>query len=323
LIDLIESYWDYGERKERTGHYPSEITDCPRKVVMSWNLTPKSNPIKRGDWWKIQIGNAIHNLVQSVMESISADPGIIKDLAWPGFNCESEVRSGDVNHPRLTHPIRYRLDLLFTDQDQKIAGMELKTAFGRGMSEIKNNGPKNSAVMQAVAYIMLSGIDRFYLPIVSRDNADRVQFVLDKAEGGFVLGRTMPGGDYKPMLRIPETVWDRAIDRLAEIEQHVQNKTLPNRPYIVAIKNGEIRPDGFTKNKVMYRGDWQCHYCPYMEHCWKPLVEELRDGDNADWFQARDEQNNIDSEALETAVSTPEKNAPVLVAEKKRNRSLL
>ena len=287
LIDMWERYFEQGEYRAKLAHYPSEITDCKRKIVWNWLKEPKSNPMSGGDWWPMKIGNAIHNLIQDAMMDIATSQPLIDAVAWPGYSVDTEVRSGDVPIAGLQYPIRYRLDLMFTDWDMAVAGCELKTAYGRGIVSVREKGPKDSALMQAIIYIELAGIQRFYLPYVSRDSGDRVLFVLDRVVEGFLLRKMYPSGDMTIMRRISPDVVDKAYNKLREIEAAVEVQEIPERPYIMAIKNGEMRPTGFQKNNVKYKGDWQCAYCQYQTKCWADECRRLQSGDNADEIAAR------------------------------------
>ena len=292
LIDLWERYFEQGERGARIAHYPSEIMDCKRKIVWNWLAEPKSNPMTGGDWWPMKIGNAIHNLIQDAMMDIATSQDLINAVAWPGFSIDAEVRSGNVAIKGLKYPIRYRLDLMFVDRDGAVAGCELKTMYGRASANIKEKGPKDSALMQAIIYITLAGISRFYIPYVSRDNSDRVLFILDQVPEGFLLRKMFPSGDMTTMRRISPTVVDHAYERLQEIEMAVELKEVPARPFIMAIKNGEMRPQGFQKASIKYKGDWQCAYCQYSNKCWASECERLQFGDNADEIAARKSEDD-------------------------------
>jgi hypothetical protein len=279
IIDFFEKYFDHGEGRERTAFYPSEVTSCTRQVVYKWNGTGKSEPIKGGDWWPMKIGNSVHNMIQFVMHDIADHEELIRAIAWEGFSVDSEVRSGNVTIEGLKRPIRYRLDIIFVDQSGMISGIELKTAYGYGMKDIKENGPKPAALMQAILYLELSGIKRFYIPYVSRDSGDRVLFILDKHEQGYLLRKMFPSGDMVEMARYSPDVYTKGIDRFKEVEKHLDAGTIPDRPYIVAIKNGEMKKD-FQRDKIKYKSAWQCNYCSFAAHCWGPELKKYSAGDN-------------------------------------------
>jgi hypothetical protein len=297
LITLIESAFGYGKWHGKGAHWPSEITDCPRKIVYKWCGVGESNPIESSGWWKIKLGSAVHELCQKTLEDIEGDEEMKKALAWEGFHTETEVRSGNIAVPGLAFPISYRLDNRFVDDDGILAIAEYKTAFGRGMRDIKDNGPKESALAQTIVYMKLSGIRRAYIMYVSRDNADRVLFILDyvfamepvgspeavEIEKGWVLSRMFPSGELDEMKRFPASLWDGMVEKLQTIEMHIRYKTLPDRPYMVAIKNHEIR-DKFTKDKIEYKSDWQCMYCPFMTKCWGEVAQNYPEMDNSKEF---------------------------------------
>jgi hypothetical protein len=325
LINLIESAFGYGRGRKKDGHWPSEATACPRQVVYNWQGTTESDPIEPGGWWKIKLGSAIHELCQSTLIEIEADPDKLKDLAWEGFHVETEVRSGKVPVPGLVFPISYRMDITFIDDDGVKALCEFKTAFGFGMRAIKEEGPKDSAMAQTICYMALSGIRRGYIMYVSRDNADRVLFQIDhvydrrlqgnmseeevaaadpnawvepgilEIEKGWRLSRMFPSGDLSVMKEYTPELWPKIIAKFKFIEDCVKGSMLPERPYKVAIKNGEIR-DKFVKGGITFKSDWQCMYCSFMKKCWGEIAAEYTDSDNSEDFKEATDGGNSEAD---------------------------
>jgi CRISPR/Cas system-associated exonuclease Cas4 (RecB family) len=289
LLNLIERAFSYGQGKKKDGHWPSEITACPRMLVYRWMGMGESNPIDSTGWWRIHLGNAIHSLCQETLQHIEQDPEMLKDLGWEGYHIETEVRSGKIPIEGLKFPISFRMDNRFVDNDGQLAIAEYKTSFGFGMKAIKEEGPKDAALAQTIVYLVLSPklekpVTRGYIMYVSRDNADRVLFILDRVEKGFILSRMFESGELNEMRKIPASTWDKMIDKLKFIEDCVEKKALPDRPYLVAIKNGEIR-ETFTKDKVPYKSDWHCMYCSYLTKCWGERAASLPEGDNSAEFK--------------------------------------
>ncbi len=289
LINLIESAFAFGQGRSKNAHWPSEATACPRQVVYRWRGLSESNPIDPTGWWRIKLGDSIHELCQSTLHEIEDDPERKAALAWENFHVDTEVKSGKINVDGLDYPISYRLDLLFTDNDGIQAIGEFKTVFGMAMKAIKENGPKDNALGQTLIYCKLSGIRRAYIMYVSRDNADRVLFVLDhvfekegeeEKEKGWSLSRMFSSGEQEVIRRFSPAIWDNAIAKFRFIEDCVKSETLPERPYLVAIKNGEIK-DKFTKNKVEYKSDWHCTYCSFLSKCWGERAASYAESDNS------------------------------------------
>jgi hypothetical protein len=71
------------------------------------------------------------------------------------------------------------------------------------------------------------------------------------------------------------------------LEVSVYAKTIPDREYQVAIKNGEIK-DKFQKEKIEYKSDWQCRYCSYANNCWKEELIKYKNFDNSIELQEKD-----------------------------------
>lgn len=254
-----------------------------------------SDPMDGTSWWRVNIGNAIHDLVQrefAAMVEAGAKP-------WPEFAFDSEVRSGQVvidgslrdGGVALRHPISARTDALFIDRDGAKAGAEIKSTYGAGVQKMKDRMPEDRTLTQVLFYLALFGAERYYIPIVSRDDANRVLFVVSRKDrasclAGYEVHRVLPTGDTAKAGEVPHERYVRALSRLKELEGYLERKELPEREFQVAIKNGEIKQK-FQKNKVEYKSDWQCLYCSFKNKCWGERAESLMDGDNADEFAGR------------------------------------
>ena len=118
---MIEKAFAFGRWHGKGAHWPSEITDCPRKIVYRWRGCGESDPTESSGWWKIKLGSAVHELCQKTLEDIEADEEMKKALAWEGFHVETEVRSGQIPVEGLKFPISYRLDNRFVDDDGVLA----------------------------------------------------------------------------------------------------------------------------------------------------------------------------------------------------------
>lgn len=313
ILNLLEKAFSYGEGRVKTAHWPSEATACPRQIVYSWMETPKSNPIDGSGWWSIKLGGSIHELCQSTLEAIERDPEMLAALGWPGYKVRSEVRSEDVYVEGLRKPFRFRMDITIVDDDGILATGEFKTMYGRGASDIKENGPKDAALAQVMIYQKLSRmlkdklfpdlpqdeISRAYILYVSRDNGDRAAFVLDHvyaedgAELGWILYRMFEDKSLKVLKKFPASLWDTFLNKIRFIEECVERGQLPDRPYLMAIKKGELRDD-FQKDGVKYKSDWQCRYCGFKDKCWAPEVEKYKDSDNSAMFNKGAEDRELE-----------------------------
>jgi hypothetical protein len=165
----------------------------------------------------------------------------------------------------LKYPLRGRIDDLFIDEDDEIAGIEAKTSYGQGIIQFQKAGkPRRDDLNQVIVYLYCSGVKRFYMIYFGRDNAYRTQFIIEKYDN-------------------LEHDFNNLIQRFYNLEDYLNQKCLPDREFQTAIKKGEIK-DKFQKDKVEYKSDWQCRYCAFMNHCWKDELMKYKDSDNSECF---------------------------------------
>lgn len=301
IMEVLEHYWMRKKDWQRTGHYASDITACRRQLFWKWTGETQSNPTDATGKWKMNMGNAIHDLMQNTLKQISEDEELRKECAWEGFEVFSEVRSGDVwidgserfGGLKLIRPMRFRVDLLFRDDDDYWCGGEIKSTFGRGVTSMKNDGMSEETLAQGVLYITLGresdhiaqfgDIRRYYFPIVARDSADRFQFVLEMdgelPDVVYRVYRSYKGEQIGEVTEYGFDLFEQSIRRLQDVEFYIDSGELPPRDFKMAIKNGELR-DIFQADGIKYKSDWQCRYCAYREKCWAAEMERYAVGDN-------------------------------------------
>lgn len=246
IINIIDDQLTKSKDKEKNAHWPSEVSDCYRKLWYRWKGVKPSNPMTAGAIFKCEMGNAVELLVNKCLEDagVEMEEQVKGEFEAPGF---------------LEYPIRYRMDNTFIEDD-KLVGIEIKSTYARGVQAVRNEGPKQEHINQCQLYMGMENIDKFYLIYFARDNGDRWQFQIDYDK------------DYFANLLI----------KYKNIERSIESDKPPMRDYKMAIKNGELRPQGFTKDKVKYKGDWQCSYCAYCDLCWKDEAKKYVNGDNSE-----------------------------------------
>lgn len=236
LINQIDEYLTRKNDRERTSYYPSEVSKCTRQLYYKWTKCQISNEIEAGGYWKMEMGAKIHDLISNFLE----DAGL--EIA-PEISFQKDVG--------LNYPISGRIDNLFIDEDDKLAGIEVKTSYGAGIKRLQSAAqPRSEDLMQVIMYMGCNPeIDRFYLLYIGRDNAYRTQFVVDKNTN---------------------TPWtfDELLNRFKELEDCVLTMRIPQREFEVVFKDNEIKSK-YQKNNVTYKSDWQCMYCQYRDYCWE------------------------------------------------------
>lgn len=270
LIDLLcESYIEDNEargKKEPSGNYhPSAVSDCKRKQVYRRLGVGASDPISPMALMKMDHGTLMHEnyqnrLRQKLKEKGCTDIQVEKEI-WYNF--------GD-------HKIHGYMDLAWKEGNKWI-GAEIKTGYGRGISMMKDK-PKQDHLEQTMIYIGASDVkfSEFHLYYFARDNGYPKSFTLDI--------RNIDGLDTWCCGGVPlDFDFADLVNRFYHIAEYVKKKEIPDRPYLAAIKNGQIVPQ-FQKDKKMYKTKWNCNYCSYQDYCWKDVVEKYKDGDNSEMF---------------------------------------
>lgn len=295
VLNVIEAYW---ARKrdawEKGSHYPSEMTQCRRKLYWKWVGQGESNPPDGTSFWRMRIGDAIHDGLVNALKTIEADDDLRAEFGWEGMEVQNEVRTGKVEVDgsakfggvRLKYPMSGRVDCKFVDREGNRAILEIKTTYGRGVRAQKEEGLNVAQLVQGVFYLLATedeGIRRVYYPIVSRDDGDRFQVAIE------ILGeyetirvsRVYESEDQAVIADIPYSVFVDQLRRLADVEEALERGELPDRDFVAAIKNGEIKRD-FQHKNVKYKSDWQCSYCNYRDVCWGDEIRKHGASNNSE-----------------------------------------
>jgi len=264
LIDKVDNLLLEKEGRKRTSHYPSDITACNRQLYYKWVSMPKSNPMEAGAIWKMEFGNAIHELFGKWLQGLN-------------ISVETEVPIKQ-QIGQLKYPISGRIDNIFIDPDTgDKCGIEVKTSFGRGIKQIqKLQQPKEEHLWQVAIYLNLTDdIKRFYLVYIGRDNSYRTQFEIteyDKTHLKIMTGGRLWGYDFQTI-----------ILKLSQLENCIEEIILPDRSYQAAIKNGEIKGK-FQYQNQQYKSDWQCVYCQWRNLCWASELDKYKNSNNSGAF---------------------------------------
>lgn len=277
IIDQIDKYLTDTEEWKRSSHYASDITACRRQLFYKWKGVERTNPPVAGAMWKMAMGVKAEEIIADALRWMQAHDMI---------EAISEQVRGELHPEVLKYPIRCKADFVFEANDQRI-GIEMKTSYGRGISEIQKKGaPKIEHVMQVYVTMLLTGLPIMYLIYFGRDNGYRTEFVFKMAEDFKSL--IMNGG--KRYVIDFDGVY---IPKLKTVEEALEADEEPGRDFVHAIKGGELR-DKFTKDKVEYKTDWQCSYCDWKDKCWKPVLEQYAEGSNTDMFGEADDEPTDD-----------------------------
>lgn len=256
IINRFDDYITEEKDKIRSSHHPSDIDSCMKQMWYKWNNRKQTDPPSAGNFIKMRFGIMAEDYLLLPWLEKELEDGNIKDL-----KTQVEIWGED---ERLEKHIHGYQDFLITNLRGQEVGIECKSSFGRGIAEIQRKGePKPEHLLQVYLYLTFGTAEYYYLVYFGRDNGYRTQFEIKKHPEGITYNGKLKRINYNDL-----------IGRLAAYEALRGQEGAPEREYKAAIRNGEI-VSKFTRDKVDYKGDWQCSYCNWRSDCWK---EELKAG---------------------------------------------
>lgn len=222
---------------------PSYMTDCRRKIFYTKTGVTPSNLPSEAAFFKMEIGSSSHAMIQGLFKDI----GILEQ-------CEDLK---EIEYAGLKW--KYRLDGILNIEGKKYI-VEIKTVYGAGYNSIENE-PKPEHKWQALMYAIFENIPNIIILYVGRDNGHMVEYVYEDMD-------------------LENVKFNGKIERLRKLMQDIQDKSLPARDFSIVLKNkGGEYSEQFTRDKVKYRSDWRCGYCPYKLHCWEDVYKDMADYD--------------------------------------------
>jgi hypothetical protein len=271
VIDILDEYLLQSEESwQRRSHYASDANACVRQLVHKWRGDAMSNPPTPGDILKWRMGAAAESIIYAALD-YAVSKGIIADY-------DNQVKR-EIEVPGLAHPVVVKMDAMIHSAEGEPIGLEIKSMFGRGIINIQRTGmPKEENMVQVFFYLAYGGHQRHVLAYVGRDFGYRTEFLIERTEEGGLLCNGQP---------YPMKTMEYFIERFKRIEDYLNHpENEAPRDYIHAIKNGEL-VDEFQSQKVKYKSDWQCAYCPWKTGCWEEVRPTYRESNNAGMFAAR------------------------------------
>lgn len=265
LLKLLDEHLEKYETRQRRAHHPSSascvlpdgkvIGKCLRAQYYSWQGIEPTNPIKAGQRFKLEAGNAIHDKVAHW----------IRDM---GLQVQEEYPF-EATYPTLKYPIHGRIDnVIVFPENNNFFGVEVKSGYSKYFSApdgVENAGPRKTDLLQVLLYLhFVKDLKAFYLIYFARDNGRRLQFIIDR------------NSEYFNEMPVEEI-----IRRWEILEDHLEKKKLPPRDYYIEypdevaeklyeeyLKETKAKkPQSFKAWRKNNKGDWQCSYCPYKDLC--------------------------------------------------------
>lgn len=249
-------------KKHPETYHPSAAGDCIRKLFYKYKGIQESEPIPANNLIKMDVGTGIHASFQK---------RILRQLAQKNIPAFTEVEFfADLG---LCRPLHGYIDFAWKENDQWI-GAELKTMYGFAIQDARRNGPKPEHIIQSIIYASQTlkigeyenvRFNSFQIYYYSRDNGDCIKFTLDiRNDNGvdvWCIDGTPFGMDYAAI-----------IGKFRLLDDMLKDDDIPERPYNVAIRNGEI-VSRFQRDKKELKSDWQCLYCQWRSHCWDEFLK--------------------------------------------------
>jgi len=225
--------------KPRSSHHPSAYNKCRRQMYYQWTNEVVTDPPDGTGLLIMLMGTWIHDGFAKILKDIYGD------------DVENEVEF-TYKDDELEFPIHGYFDDLIMGDDDLLHGVELKTAFGRAITNVKNSGkPRDDDEAQIKVYLSCNPeVSDFKLPYLGRDSMYRTEFNITMTEEEREI--------YKA----------KVVAKFKDIEESVKNKAIPNRDYTAVVKDGEVHAKIVHKT-VTYKSDWQCSYCNYKSKCWE------------------------------------------------------
>ena len=255
LITEIDKYLMEKSSRERKGHYPSDILACVRQLWYKWKNIPQSDPPTPGSLLKMEMGNIVHQWVYHVLKKRGFKLIVEND------DFDGEAKS--FYDSLLLSPFRYKTDANFTDPDGVKSIIEVKSSYGKGIKEVKLNGPRDDHFAQGLLYMVFEKIQRVYFIFLGRDNGYRTQHMLEadiiddlfSSDDFFLdsirIDRTFVKNNprYKMILdgQKINITYDNMVAKLQGVEQWISEEILPPRDYKAAIKKHVMRNSATQK----------------------------------------------------------------------------
>jgi hypothetical protein len=255
------------QRDHSLSHYPSGlcaidekgkfIGKCRRATFYELVKEKRSDPIDADGLMKMHIGKLLH-----VEMSLALDEYLVTVPGAKFRAVDGEAGIGDEIAVKwkdsiLALPFSGRLDKRFCIGDWRV-GSEWKSIWGMGVNDVKNNGPKEDALLQVLAYMdqQVFPVDEYLLGYVARDSCYIFSF-------SFMIVRKRLQIEWLNSTSVTICPWSMHDVRraLAGVEEAVASGKVPSRDY-----QGAANAAGDDLNP---KSHWRCRYCGYRSRCYE------------------------------------------------------
>lgn len=278
LIDLVNSYiinpHIVGSRG-RTAHYPSEasvisrtdgnvIGRCHRATWYDWTGVVPTNPVDPRGMWTMEFGNKLESMYIEYCKQL----GI-----WAG----DHVKFYD-----KIHNVSGEVDMFMFDEEERIEGVEYKSAYGYGFQKNIKQYPKLENLLQVLLYFhSFPEIKFWHLVYHSRDTMENVEYGLrttNENDNTYIVVNDIPCKIFSL-----EDIWTR----YQQLGEYVLKNEAPPRDFkygftldesTARLAAGQITKTKFAAVKAgkVLDSDWQCLYCKHLNTCYPERRTDVR-----------------------------------------------
>jgi hypothetical protein len=315
IISSFDEFLLQNETRKKRTHNPSDLTACLRQLYYKWNGVEKSNPPTAGNIIKMQFGNLAEELLvpwldnevhkgriqgyEQQVEVWSNEPDLEVQLhgyqdfvltrpdgTKVGLECKSSFGQGikyiqSTGKPKPEHLVQcyaymkygepkeywlfyigrdngYRtcFYLTYNETREAITFDDLADFYHKKTGGTARTKPMDSVVEWATKQ-----------EEIEYDDANDCYYFNDSKKNGLMTCEGQP----------VNIDWDYYIGRMQLSESTIGGELPPEREFKAAIKEGNPKYR-YQRNNVTYSSDYQCMYCDWLNHCWKPLIEDSKNG---------------------------------------------
>ncbi len=252
--EIFNYYEETNKSRERSeSHYPSGVCaekedsfigKCRRAMYYDHMGFAKVNPPNGMALFKMDMGNMIHDKMNEKVDAIL-------EAKYPNSKPVADELPFKYKPDELRLSFSGRIDKVI-EWEGKIIGVEWKSTFGRGVTDIKNNGPKEDAFLQSLIYLNQKEhpLDGIILSYIARDSGFIYSYYFhyeDELQCVWLNSGVRTVIDWK---------FEHVINCLVEFEFCLEKEDLPGRDY-------NLKYDG----RVKQESHWRCRYCDYNTLC--------------------------------------------------------
>jgi hypothetical protein len=256
IYDAMLKKDDYGASGDI---HPSMLNNCMRQLYYKKIKAEITNPITAASYLKMEMGNAGHNVIESIIKNI------------PDIQVIATENYATIIYDNLKW--NYKPDSVIKLKDKTYI-LEIKTVYARGFDAIETD-PRDEHLLQIYCYMTFENIHDAILLYTGRDNGFQIEYILHEKDG------IMYYNDKE--IKIKE-YFDIQVNKVKALLSNITDNKIPDKEYKRVFKKVKSETDyilseDFQKDKVKYKSEWRCLYCSYADKCWSAELEYMETHD--------------------------------------------